>query len=107
MYAIVQIGSGQYKISKGDVITVDRLAQKEGKVVNLDKVILISEGKNNVEVGTPYLKNIKVSADILRHFDGKKKVAFKYNRRKHYFKKHGFRQLLTEIKIRDISEKEK
>ncbi len=105
MYAIVQIGSAQYKVSKGDVISVDRLDQSEGKTVNFEKVVLLSE-KNEIDVGKPFLKNVKVNAEVLRHFDGKKVTAFKYRRRKHYFKKHGHRQLLTEVKIKEISLKE-
>ncbi len=103
MYAIVQIGSAQYRVAKGEVIKVDRLDQGLGKTVNLDKVILLSDGKKEVTIGKPFLKGAKVSAEVLRHFDGKKIIAFKYNRRKHYFKKRGHRQLLTEIKIKDIS----
>lgn len=106
MYAIVQIGSGQYKVSKGDVITIDRIDQEKKKTVNFDKVILVSEGKAEINVGRPFLKGVKVNAEVLRHFDGKKVTAFKYRRRKHYFKKHGHRQLLTEVKIKDISLKE-
>ncbi len=105
MYAIVQIGSGQYKVSKGDTITVDRLDYEAGKTVNFDRVILLSDGKEEINVGTPYVKGVKINAEVLRHFDGRKKIAFKFNRRKHYFKKHGHRQMLTLLKVKDISEK--
>ncbi|MDP2938781.1 MAG: 50S ribosomal protein L21 [Candidatus Omnitrophota bacterium] len=105
MYAIVQIGQSQYMVKKGDTIAIDRLDDKEGKSVNFDKVILLCSGKSEVNIGQPYLKGIKVNAEVLRHFDGKKKIAFKYKRRKHYYRKHGHRQLLTQLKIIDISEK--
>lgn len=105
MYAIIQIGSGQYKVSKGEVISVDRLAQDPGKTINLERIILVSDGKSKFDIGKPFLKGIKISAEVLRHFDGRKKIAFKYQRRKHYFKKHGHRQLLTELRVKEISEK--
>ncbi len=105
MYAIVQIGSGQYKVSKGDTITVERIDHEAGKAVSFDRVILFSDGKKEVIVGAPYIKGMKINTQVLRHFDGKKKISFKFNRRKHYFKKHGHRQLLTLLKVEDISEK--
>jgi large subunit ribosomal protein L21 len=105
MYAIVQIGANQYKVSKGDVITADRIDQKQGKAVNFEKVILFNDGKKDLQIGKPFIKGFKVSAEVLRHLQGRKSVAFKYQRRKHYFKKHGHRQQLTELLIKDISEK--
>lgn len=103
MYAIVQIGGSQYKVSKGDVIKVDRISHQEGKTVNFERIVLLSDEKKEINVGKPFIKGAKISAEVLRHFDGKKIIAFKYNRRKHYFKKRGHRQLLTELKIKDIS----
>jgi large subunit ribosomal protein L21 len=103
MYAIVQIGSGQYRVSKGDIIRVDRIDNQKAKTVNLDKIVLICDEKKEISVGKPFIKGAKVSAEVLRQFDGKKITAFKYKRRKHYFRKRGHRQLLTELKIKDIS----
>ena len=65
MYAIVETGSKQYRIAKGDTIKVELLKKASpGKAIKLDKVLLCSDGKK-VEVGKPYLKNVDVNCEVL------------------------------------------
>ncbi len=102
MYTIIQVGSSQYKVSEGDTIHVSRLPAEEGKTITLDKVLFFLNG-DNVQIGQPYLKNVKVTAKVIKHSLGEKRVAFKFRRRKNYAKKRASRPQLTELTISKIS----
>ncbi len=101
MYAIIEVGAKQYNVAKNDIILVDRQPLKEGKEIVLDKVLLVSKDKK-VEIGQPYLKNVKVSAEVLGQAKGEKATAFKYRRRKASHWKKGHRAKLLELKIKSI-----
>jgi len=101
MFAIVQVGTLQYKVAEGDTIDVQRLDAKEGKTITLDQVLLFADG-SKVSVGQPYLKNVKVSAKVLREHLAEKAVSFKYRRRKNKSWKKGHRQKLVSLSISKI-----
>ncbi|MDD3374854.1 MAG: 50S ribosomal protein L21 [Candidatus Omnitrophica bacterium] len=101
MYAIVQVGSLQYKVSEGDLIDVQTIDQKEGKAFSLEPVLLYSKG-TTVKVGQPYLKDVKVTAKVLGQKKDEKVIAFKYWRRKNSELKKGHRQKLTALSIVSI-----
>ncbi|MFH1888536.1 MAG: 50S ribosomal protein L21 [Candidatus Omnitrophota bacterium] len=105
MYAIIEVGAKQYTVKKGDIIEVEKLAAKDGKDMALSQVLLLSKDKK-VEIGTPYLKDVKVEAVVLKQVKGEKKVSFKYRRRKASHWKKGHRQQLTRLKIKEILLKE-
>lgn len=102
MFAVVQIGSAQYKVSEGDIIDADRFQDDEGKVVTLDKVLVYAKG-SEVRIGRPYLKDVKVQAKVVRHLLDDKLVAFKYRKRKDSASKIGHRQRLTALSIEKIA----
>ncbi|MFH1655603.1 MAG: 50S ribosomal protein L21 [Candidatus Omnitrophota bacterium] len=105
MYAIVQIGSKQYKVSEGDAINVEKLSIEKGKPVTFDKILLLKD-KKDVTVGQPYVKEAKITADILGDFKAKKVISYKYRRRKGSSDwKKGHRQQLTRLKIQKIISK--
>ncbi len=102
MYAIIEVGAKQYSVKKGDIIDTEKQAVPEGKEIVLKNVLLISKEKK-VEIGQPYLKEAKVTATVLKHLKGEKKVSYKYRRRKSSHWKKGHRQFLTRLKIEEIS----
>jgi large subunit ribosomal protein L21 len=102
MYAIVEVGSKQYKVTEGDIIAVEKQLVKEGKDFVLDKVLLVSKDKKT-EIGQPCLKNVKITASILSQFKARKTISYKYRRRKSSHSKIGHRQQLTRIKIKEIA----
>ena len=102
MYAIIQIGSSQFKISEGDVVDACQLPHKEGDELLIDKVLLYHNEKD-IRVGQPYLKDVKVTAKVLKHHLGQKVTAFKFRRRKDSSTKRGHRQKLTALNITKIS----
>ena len=101
MYAVIETGGKQYKVTKNDVISVEKLDTKVGSTVTIKKVLLAKEG-NSIHVGNPYLKGSSVSCEVQAQFRGDKVIAFKYKRRKSEKKKIGHRQELTKLKVKDI-----
>ena len=101
MYAIIEVGAKQYSVKKGDTIDVEKQEAVLGKEISLDKVLLVSKDKK-IEVGTPYLKEAKVVALVLKQTRGVRTIAFKYRRRKASKSQKGHRQYLTRLKIQDI-----
>lgn len=101
MYAIIEVGSKQYNVKKGDILDVEKQVVKKDKEIALDKVILLATDKK-IEVGQPYLKDVIVKAELLAQVKGKKVISFKYRRRKASHWKKGHRQQLSRIKIKEI-----
>lgn len=102
MYAVIQTGGKQYKVTKGDTIIVERLTipEKE-KEVTIKEVLLISDGKE-FKVGKPLIKDAKVVCEVIGDFKDKKVISFKYRRRKDSRWKKGHRQVLTKLKVKEI-----
>ena len=101
MYAVIEACGKQYKVTKGDVVFFEKLDAEVGKKVTYDKVILVSDDKK-VEVGSPYVKGIKVEGKVVAHGKGKKIVVFKYKPKKNYRRKQGHRQPYTKVEITAI-----
>ncbi len=101
MYAIVEIGSQQYKVEEGKKIFVHKLGEKEGQKVEFEKVLLVDNG-GKITVGTPIVKGAKIQAEVLEDVKDKKVIVFKKKRRKGYKKKNGHRQQYTQIEIKKI-----
>jgi large subunit ribosomal protein L21 len=103
MYAVIQTGGKQYRVSPGEEIQVEKLNGNVGDEVYFDDVLLVSKD-DKVAVGKPDLKDTRVLAKITRHTRGPKVVVFKYKRRKGYRRKQGHRQDYTGVEILDIEQ---
>lgn len=101
MYAIVETGGKQYKVTEGDIIRVEKLAAEAGEKVELDKVLVLGEGAD-IKVGTPYIEGAKVVGEVVENGKGQKVIIFKYKAKKDYRKKQGHRQPYTMIKIESL-----
>jgi large subunit ribosomal protein L21 len=102
MYALVDIKGKQYKVENGSRIKTDKIDEVKGHVVEFDSVLMVAD-KDNVQVGAPYVPNVKVKAVIEEQIRDKKVIVFKYKRRKGYRKSNGHRQHYTVLKIENIS----
>ena len=102
MFAIINIAGKQFKVEEGDQLKVPHLSTEVGKSLVFDKVLLINDN-SNVELGSPILKNISVSATVVDHGRDRKIRIFKKKRRKGYQRKRGHRQDLTLLQIQSIS----
>ncbi|XOD68772.1 MAG: 50S ribosomal protein L21 [Flavobacteriales bacterium AspAUS03] len=98
MFAIMEIGGLQYKVTQGHYIYVPRLKQDEGTQISFDRVLLLDQ-EGVVTVGAPVITGAGVQAKILQHIKGDKIIVFKKKRRKGYKVKHGHRQQFTKIEV--------
>ncbi len=103
VFAVVETGGKQYKVSEGDTILVEKLAEehKEGDTITLDSVLLVDDGKNT-SIGDPYIPNAKVEAELLENGRSKKISVLKYRSKSRYFRNKGHRQPYSKLKIRSI-----
>ncbi|HPO04161.1 MAG TPA: 50S ribosomal protein L21 [Bacillota bacterium] len=102
MYAVVETGGKQYKVSEGDILSVEKMPVSAGDKVVLDKVLVFSDG-DTLKLGTPYIDGAKVEADVVENGKGDKIIIFKFKAKKDYRKKQGHRQPYTMLKIGPIS----
>ena len=100
MYAIIATGGKQYKVSEGDIITIEKLRAEAGETVTFDEVIAVNDGSLKV---ADDVKNATVTASVVKEGRGKKVVVYKYKRKTGYHKKNGHRQAFTQVKIEKIN----
>jgi large subunit ribosomal protein L21 len=101
MYAVIQTGGKQYRVAPGEEVKVEKLPGQVGDTIAFEKVLLASDGEK-LNIGKPYLDNIRVVGRITRHDRNKKIVVFKYKKRKGYRRKRGHRQGYSLVKIENI-----
>lgn len=101
MYAIIDDGAHQHKVTSGDVIRLDWPETTE-KTITFDRVLMVG-GEGEPRIGLPNVAGATVSADVLRFVKGKKIDTIKYKRRKGYHKKIGHRQQQLEVRITGIN----
>ena len=102
MYAVIATGGKQYRVEKGGVLRVEKLAAEAGSTVQFDEVLLIVDD-GGVRLGDPLLRGGKVLATIEKHAKGDKVTIVKFRRRKHYLRQKTHRQPYTQVRITDIS----
>ncbi|MCI9491833.1 MAG: 50S ribosomal protein L21 [Lachnospiraceae bacterium] len=100
MYAIIATGGKQYKVSEGDIITIEKLGLEAGEKVTFDEVLAVSDG--SMKVGEE-AANATVEASVVENGRGKKIIVYKYKRKTGYHKKQGHRQSFTKVKIEKIN----
>ena len=99
MYAVIETGGKQYKVSEGDTIKVERLKTKG--TVEFDRVLMVSDGEK-VIFGNPFIPSARVSAEILGEGKADKVLIFKHKTRKGHRKLRGHRQIYTTVRIKSI-----
>lgn len=102
MYAVVKTGGKEYRVSKGDLIRVEKMEGKIGDPVELKDVLMISEGEG-VQFGTPHLNHVVIKGEIVQEGKGKKVLTYKMKKRKNYRRFKGHRQTYTYLKVNDIN----
>jgi large subunit ribosomal protein L21 len=102
MYAVIKTGGKQYRIAPGQTFRVEKLEGQVGDVVQLDNVLLVSDG-DQIKVGKPLLEGAAITAQIVEQDRGKKIVVFKKRRRKSWQKTKGHRQYYTALKVQAIT----
>ena len=100
MYAIIATGGKQYKVSEGDVISVEKLAVEAGETVTFDNIVAVSDG--SLKAGAD-VANATVTASVVKEGKAKKVIVYRYKRKSGYHKKNGHRQAYTQVKIEKIN----
>lgn len=102
-FAVIQTGGKQYKVSEGDVVTIEKLIgdYKEGDKVVFDQVLLTDDGKSTV-VGEPHISGVKVEAELQESGRAKKISVIKFRSKSRYFRNVGHRQPFMKVKITSI-----
>lgn len=101
MYAIIQTGGKQYRVTPGDVLDVERLSVEPSAEVTFDQVLAIGD-EQQFHVGKPTIEGARVRANVIEARKAKKVIAFKFKRRKGSERTKGHRQSLSRVKIIDI-----
>lgn len=100
-FAIIEAGGKQYRVTPGDKLVVEKLPEVKGNAVTFDKVLLVADGEK-VEVGTPYVKDAVVEANVLDQVRGDRRIVFRYHSKTRYRKLKTHRQPYTKIEITKI-----
>ena len=101
MYAVIETGGKQYKVSPGDTIEVELLPDDAGEPVEFDRVLLYSNGED-VRCGAPTVASVRVVATVVAQKKAAKVIIGKFKSRTGYRRKQGHRQRLTRVAIEKI-----
>ena len=102
MYAIIETGGKQFRVSEGDIIRTDLIETAVGSEVTFDRIVLASGGGDKLSIGSPVVAGAVVSGTVLRQAKDKKILVFRYKPKKRVRKLIGHRQRFAEIKITKI-----
>ena len=102
MFAIIQSGGRQVKVSPGDVITVDRFDASSGDEVTIDQVLVLEKDGGEVLAGAPFIANVRVVGVVDGESRGPKIRVFKKKRRKGMRRTKGHRSTYTRVRITSI-----
>lgn len=101
MYALFKLSGFQYGAEEGDVLRVPRQKVRQGEKIDIGEVMLVKDN-GNTTVGSPYVADAKVEAEILSEGKADKVLIYKYKRRTKYRRTQGHRQPYSEIRINKI-----
>ena len=102
MFAIIESGGRQIKVSPGSVVEVDRIDAQAGDEVSIDRVLFLERDGGEVFAGAPFVANAKVLGVIDGESRGPKIRVFKKKRRKGMRRTKGHRSTLTRVRIKEI-----
>lgn len=102
--AVIKTGGKQYVVSKGDVITIEKLAEdlKQGDKIVFNEVLLVDNGSDTT-IGAPTIKGAEVKGTVVLAGKGKKIEVVKYKPKSRYLKRNGHRQPILKVEIDSIS----
>lgn len=102
MFAIMESGGKQYRVSPGDELELERLAESEGDPVVFDRVALLADDAGEVKVGHPWVEGARVVGRVVAEGRGPKLVVFKYKPKVNYRRRQGHRQPFTRVAIEAV-----
>jgi large subunit ribosomal protein L21 len=103
MFAIVEAGGRQVKVTADALVVVDHVGAEPGAEVTFNRVLLVEREDGSVTAGNPYVKGVSVTGIVLAQTRGRKIRVFKMKRRKHYRRTRGHRTEQTRIRVKAIN----
>ncbi len=102
-FAIIETGGKQYRVSEGDVITIEKITGEfqTGDKIVFENVLMTDTGSDS-KIGTPYLSGVKVAGELMAEGLGKKVTVIRYKSKSRHFKKKGHRQPFMKVKITSV-----
>jgi large subunit ribosomal protein L21 len=97
MFAIISLGSKQYKVEENSVIYTEKIEKANGEKIVIDQVLMVDD-----VVGTPYVEGAQVICEIEKQLKGEKIDIIKHRSQKHHTKRQGHRQQLTKLIVKQI-----
>jgi large subunit ribosomal protein L21 len=101
MYAVIETGGKQYRVSPGQTVEVELLPAEPGSEVALESVLLVATDDKTL-VGAPAVAGARVMTTVIREGRGEKIIVFKYKSKKRYRRTQGHRQDYTYLLVTDI-----
>ncbi len=101
MYAIIETGGKQYRVTPGETVEVELLDGQVGETISLSRVLMVQE-ETGARIGTPVIPGAVVKAEVVAQGRQRKVIVFKKQRRKNYRRTKGHRQSYTRLKITEI-----
>ena len=101
-YAILKIGSHQYRVEENDVFDVERPDKAENKKEIRFEEVLVLGNNGKSQIGQPFVSGASVVCEVIKEAKQRKVISFKFKRRKGYKKIKGHRQILTQLKVKSI-----
>lgn len=105
MYVIFSNKNKQYTINKNKFVQIDLITSEIGDKIILKDILYLKDEENNI-VGNPFIKDMELTFEVIKHIKDKKTIILKFKRRKNYLKKTGHRQRYTILKLISINNKE-
>lgn len=102
MFAILETGGKQYRVSEGNTIDVELIDANEGEKVVINNVLFIQKDNKEILVGQPLLSNVSIETEVVSQYRDEKVLIFKKRKRKNSRRKNGHRQYKTQLKILNI-----
>jgi len=102
VYAIIETGGKQYRVSEGDIVAVEKLPQAEGEPVVFDRVVHVSTDQG-VKIGQPYVEGCSVQGIVMKHEKARKVMSIRYRPKKNVRRRRGHRQWYTLVRIEKIN----
>jgi large subunit ribosomal protein L21 len=100
MYAVIETGGKQYRVTPGESVEVETLPGEVGSEVEFGRVLAVMD-ENEVKAGPP-AQGAKVKGTITAHGRGDKEIVFKFKRKKQYKRTIGHRQNFTRVQVNEI-----
>lgn len=101
MFAVIESGGKQHRVSEGEVVRLERLDGGLGESIEFDRVLMVARD-DDVSVGTPYVDGVSVSGEVVGQGRARKVRVIKFKRRKNYLRRAGHRQHYTDVRITEI-----